>query len=1636
LIASVIVNGQYCGFSKAPCAKWDCDITSAVKVGAVNEICVGIKDVYYAISKTGDGKSARYMFNLPTERFYNDGGLSSTRYADFPVLFHVRASGILEAPSLIACGQVYTSDVFAIPSVSKGELGLEISVTNPTSVPVDVEISNEVAPLNGGAPEKTFAVQKIAVPGGEELTIKLAEAWVNPRLWWPDAPQQYCVLTKLVVAGKQVDVKRTKFGFREWQWDGKSFRLNGVPWNMRADLTHSNFPGGSTIKNPEEAVAQWRKNGQNMFRYWSYKPWTGESQKDTLDFFDAHGVPVRRSGIFDGEMASYMLVEEGVHKALFDNWIHQLKAWVKAERNHPSIFIWSLENEITYINARNFGWLNQVEPEITRAADAVMTLDPTRPVMVDGGDALRDRSLPVYGNHYNEFPMREYPDEAYTFVKAYRRHEYRPDESPWSIGSDKPLFLGESFFASGFTPSAYSQLSGDVAFLGWQQARHGVGWFAKMLSEGYRWHGVAAFHFWLGPDRADLHYNSWQPVCVLCREWNWTFGSQQTIQRTLKVFNDTRYSNLITMGWQFNVANSEVASGKEVFSLPPGTAKETNINFTAPKVQTRTQGELILTCHRDGKEVFREVKPIWLIKPDAAPLPNISKSDLVVWDAHGTVKKRLGQRGIRFTEITAFESIPNDAKVLVVGTDALTPRQATDPRWQVLALDGMRILVLDQQNPLHYQAVPADLEVTEHIGRVAFSENLEHPAMAGLDQPDFFTWSKDHIVYRNAYKKASKGAKSLVQCDNELSYTALAECVVGDGLLLLCQLAVGSKLDVDPVAQRLFDNMVNYCVDYKLPAKRTGVVIPPDEPRAKLLAESGLRMQSVSNAVNAISDNLFDIVIADATPQNLKQLAGAADSLKSFTNQGGWLMLWGLTPEGLADFNTIVGQHHVIRPFQMERVTLPALRAPVLAGLTMRDVVLESGEKIFPWSGDRYPSKDTFSYVVDLNDIAPFCSAPSLNWAWTQMTNGLVSADAWVFIFSHELSDNPKPIWSATLPKEEEILEFSIVPNTFYHHMTKMLLIFDGDESVAVELDLKPVMERQDFAIIPPRKAKNITLKPIAWDEVGSKPVVSVENIWIRVRRSEDFKRMVTPLLNIGALVQYRQGNGGILLNNVKVLESESVPVNSQNKRTIVTTLLRNLGAVFAGEKPLVAGSNLKYHPIKLGDKCNQYLTTDRGWLDFVSHEGIYPFETEKSDFDLGHLPVGENRFAGVTYSIRDFKTSPLPSCIMLAGHPAKGQLPESVEGIPVREKADVLFFLHAFHHTEWWESPRWSEPEEPPILFKYVVCYADGKTADIPVVYGRGVGHWITDEPRGLPEATVAWAAPFPQNPDNRQAVVYQMSWKNPRPETEITSIDITYEKASKRRYGVPAVFAVTAGTIFDSHRRPESRKKRSHLYNELPDISTFADTKSDRFIADMEDVTGGHPFKGINSNKPHGGAHIYFDNTSNTWPQGGTNPENYPPIYASTDGIITRIDYCFRQRKGNDRYGLDLSFAKDKDGSVYRLCYSIEPMIPQPSEGFYKTFIVVEEGQKVKKGDVIAYMYMPPGVEHVHIHFHIKSFPKNKDHFMAPAIFTPPLVKQFYSKWKGFRKKDGDVQMPACMGYKLGTHENPFGTGAVEKL
>jgi len=1382
LMASLFVNGKKAGDFDTVLGFWKPDITAFIEPGKTNEIVLVFKDAFYAMRPNNEGRTVRDDYYIPMSLFQGNQG--TTMRFDYPVR-GAEETGILEAARLVSTGPARVEDVFIRTGVAAGQI--EADLTLATSAAGKLEVQSVIQPWPQGEAAASFPAATVDAAPGQPARASLKMPLGGLQLWWPDDPKLYQLVTTVKSGGRVVDVHRTRFGVREWQVKGNQFHLNGIRWQFRADLSGYDKP------KPDLAGARafWEKAGITMFRLRFQYNWGGMRYGQTLAWMDEQGMPVRlHAGSFDGQHAAYDMgrSKEQPNTRLYENWRKQMRNRATEWRNHPSVFIWELDNEVIYINSRNLGKLDFAEPEFKKAAEELAALDPTRTVVTGGGNALRDQSLPVYGVHYFEVSDREYPQEAHTIEQSLATQNKGDGWHPWPMDFDKkPIFMSETAFLPGRNAAGFAAVGGEITFLGKTEAKPAAGKIARWLTEGYRWKGVAAFHHWLDDNfTGNTHFSAFQPVAVFCREWNWTFGSGQSVTRTLKVFNETRFADPVEAAWQFTVDGKVVAEGKKSFALAPGSSEEWPITFQVPAADGRTAAEFILTARHKGREAFREAKSAVLIDPAAGPKPAVSGGDLIVWDPHGTAARRLQARSVAFKEVKSLAEVPERFGLLIVGKDAIPAADATNPRWQVLAASGNRILVLEQEHPLHFQAVPANFDLAPFArGRIAFLQEYSHPAFSGLADADFFTWSGDGAVYKKPYKKASTGARSLAHCDDNLAFSMIAACPVNEGLMLLSQALVGEKLGTDPVAQRLFDNLAAYAASYKLVQKTSAVAADPATPTGKLLAGMGMNYQPADDPVQALQGGA-QVVVVQATPDRMKRLAAAAGTVRTFTEKGGWLMIMGITPETLADFNQIAGTDHLLRPFRQEKVQFAPVRDPLTAGLGLQDVVMSSGRRIQDFNRDEWPVDDGFQWIVDLDDIAPFSKFPGPEYwgdpqtkgpgddTWPlNMVNGYLADTHWRMIFSIHLAKGDPTKWDIEFPREEEVTGFSIAPNGLYHEITRLRLVFDGNPATAQEFDLAGT-DRTDLAV-QPVKARKMTVELLKWNPKGSNDVIGVDNLWIRVRRPEGFAEKVKPLLNIGGLVKYPRGSGGIVLNQYNIIENEQNPANAQKKQIATATLLRNLGASFAGGKTIVAGLGLRYAPVSLDAFCNLYLKSGRG----------FPVK----DNDLGALPVGAQKFAGVDYQIRDFATSPLESGILLNRSNYKVENPkDEVKDIPVGRKADALFFLHTLLPGDAWK-PRSAQDAEP-TAFKYTVRYADGTSQDVPVDLGLGVASWLQDQPKSLRDAALAWQAPAA---GGKTAVIYQMQWTNPRPDKEIQSLSIAFGP-DKSKWGAPVVLAITA--------------------------------------------------------------------------------------------------------------------------------------------------------------------------------------------------------------------------------------------------
>ncbi len=1365
LNTTVYVNDQFCGFNKNPFVKWTCDVSKAIHSGQ-NEVWVGIRDAWYGFSTNPqDPMKLRRNFVMP---------LANQRMGFLDLAYPVWgqfASGILATPTLTVAGSLMVSDVFVKPSVAQKSLTSDVTLRNNSGETVSVAVKLEAVDPETGAVAQTFPPQTYDIQPGQELTKSISGAWANPKLWWPDQGKMYSLRATVLKDGKPIDVSETPFGFREWTQDGYRLKLNGVVWHGWAELNQGDTPESylKNYRNHHQRFARMSGASQN-----GGVSWLGMPYDQALDWCDRHGIVLRRNGPLDGEAIGYMAIENDsqlkalykteIKQQLLDNVRDQMVAQVRGERNHPSVNIWSIENEWIYINCINLygGLMDDFESGMAKTAQAIRAVDPTRLVMTDGGGAGKSNLMPIHGDHYvytgnpSDYPAKAYAD----FPEGGGRGR-------WVWDKKRPRYLGEDFFASGINPADYAYIQGESAFQGKVEAYEGIALVQRMLTEGYRWNGTyTAWHLWLGDEGAKYgKYVSNSPRAVLVKEYDSAFGSGQTIKRTLKILNDSFSDDPLEFAYDFTVHGKSIKSAKSIHRIQPGTAESLSISLLMPQTPSRLEGQLTLSLRTNGQSAFTDVKPVSVLPNssfDAAEMP-------AVYDPAGSIRTFLSAHRVRYRPLTSLTVLPTAAKVLLIGKDAISALESTQSRLAAYALDGHRVILLEQQNPLKFQAIPAEMEPSSNQGAFAFAENLNHPAFSGLRQSDFVGWGKEGWVYRNAYLKPSKGAKSLVEVSSRLGNSALVEVPVGTGLMILSQLTIEENISTNAVAQNLLLNLLRYANSYKLEHRAVASFTDSNPVFSEALDQIGLKHERTKTLLEALTPG-SRIAIVEANPNNLHTLSQVRDKVRAFTEAGGTLVLHGLTPVGLADYNRVVGVDHMIRPFRREKTSIAIPRSPLSSGLSLGDAVMLSSERMFDFNSDMFVASDIFSYIVDVDDVAPFAKLP--NSELYNTTNGFVSADGWKYIYSFSLKEQ-KPQYTMEFPKSQTFKEFTWVGNGFYHKTTRIALNFDC--KVTREYDVQPTTEPQVLIITPPVMAKNVELSIRKWTEdPGVTNVVGIDNVFLRVVRPVGFNQRVRSVLNVGGIVEYPLRKGSIVLCNLLFKPTEDVAENRVKKRRILAALFHNMKATFAGERTVIAGAKLDYVPLDISKKANQY-RNDRGWFG-------------DKQYTFADLPTGRQVFSGIPYNVYDFPTSPVPTAIMLGGDGIPNGLPLAVKDIKVGIKASALFFLQTARIDQRRNDQELRDGKQNE-LARYVIHYQDGSRAIVPILSELDVEDYRQTSPRQIAGAQIAWIKPYAGS--DFKAVAYSKQWNNPRTDEEIMTIDLEY---GPQRFGIPALLAITA--------------------------------------------------------------------------------------------------------------------------------------------------------------------------------------------------------------------------------------------------
>ncbi len=278
----------------------------------------------------------------------------------------------------------------------------------------------------------------------EKVNISQSVRLANPKLWSPETPVLYKARTDIVIDGKLIEQQVTNFGIRSIQFDAENgFRLNGRRLLLKGGCVHhDNGPlGAAAIDRAEVRKVQLLKlNGFNAVRT-SHNP----PSKQFLDACDSLGLLVINEAFDMWERRK----NPGDYHLYFKNsWRKEIQSLVLRDRNHPSVIMWSIGNEIPE-RADTSGL--RITKELR---DEVRLLDSTRPVTEaicdfwDPPGRPWNEAAPAYAlldvGGYNymwkeyESDHRKYPQRIMAGTESFPMEAFENwqavEKYPWVIG--------------------------------------------------------------------------------------------------------------------------------------------------------------------------------------------------------------------------------------------------------------------------------------------------------------------------------------------------------------------------------------------------------------------------------------------------------------------------------------------------------------------------------------------------------------------------------------------------------------------------------------------------------------------------------------------------------------------------------------------------------------------------------------------------------------------------------------------------------------------------------------------------------------------------------------------------------------------------------------------------------------------------------------------------------------------------------------------------------------------------------------------------------------------------------------------------------------------------------------------------
>ena len=429
-------------------------------------------------------------------------------------------------------------------SIDKATVRIKTYVKNETSLPQSIVLSTQLTDKN--AKNAGDNVIKVEVAANNEKEVVQTLIVNNPMLWTPETPYLYQVQVSVLKENQVIDATQIPFGIRTLKYSSENgFQLNGKTVKINGGCVHhdNGCLGAAAFDRAEERKAELLKSaGFNAVRT-SHNP----PSEAFLNACDKSGLMVIDES-FDGWKESKTPYD---YALFFDNWWQRdLESMLKRDRNHPSIIIWSIGNEI----------IERKTPEAVETAkmlvDCIHKMDSTRPVtsamttwdkdweIFDPLMAAQDICGYNYQMHrapadHERVPSRvivqteSYPKDAFYNWNMVNTHDFIIGDFVWTAMD----YLGESGIGRYYYPGEpkgehwetdlfpwHGAYCGDIDLIGWRKP---ISHYRNLL-----WNNTEKLYMAVrepNPENGEIKETMWS-VWPTWESWTWPGQEGKNIQ--------------------------------------------------------------------------------------------------------------------------------------------------------------------------------------------------------------------------------------------------------------------------------------------------------------------------------------------------------------------------------------------------------------------------------------------------------------------------------------------------------------------------------------------------------------------------------------------------------------------------------------------------------------------------------------------------------------------------------------------------------------------------------------------------------------------------------------------------------------------------------------------------------------------------------------------------------------------------------------------------------------------------------------------------------------------------------------------------------------------------------------------------